>query len=157
MKLRAFGAFFCAILEDRMQIFPLKQIVALVLSVFEIITPVAVSLTTSSGQSLSYEWSEELEFTEEHYTEIEKTPEEDFRILNLSDIQLYDNEIYDESLIEHQTLGLVAKAIEDAEPDLITISGDSFCSTLATLEIIDLIDSYGIPWAPVLGNHDGAK
>jgi hypothetical protein len=106
-----------------------------------------------------YEWSAELEYTDEYYVEIPMEEDEDFKILNLSDIQIYDNELYQESAngIGYDCLALVKKVIEDEQPNLITISGDSFCSTLSTLETIKVIDSFGIPWAPVFGNHDGGN
>lgn len=137
--------------------YPVKQLIALLLSILKIATPFAVDLFTDGGDRLMYEWSPTMEFTDSHYVEIEKTPGEDFRILNLSDIQIYDSEIYSEDGIGPDCLALVTQLIEEQKPDLITISGDSFCSTLATLELIDLIESYDIPWAPVMGNHEGGN
>ena len=137
--------------------FSIKQIIAIVLSVFKIITPFMAQAFTNNGESLMYEWSISMEFTESHYVEIKKTPGEDFKILNLTDIHIYDNDIYHKGGIGKDCLALVSQTIEDQKPDLITVSGDSFCSTLSTLELIKLLDSYEIPWAPILGNHDGGN
>lgn len=85
---------------------------------------------------------------------IEKDPNKDFVILNLSDIQLSDEDAHgffgelDEALID--------KLITDTQPDLITLSGDNVYGWLGWIWLIDLLDSYEIPWAPVFGNHDGA-
>ena len=119
--------------------YPIKQITALLLSLVEILFPFAVDVATNSGESLMYDWSAELEFGEEHYTTLEKTPGEDFKILNLTDIQLYDSELYDEDGMIRESLALVSKLIETEKPDLITLSGDCFCSTLATIELIKLL------------------
>lgn len=47
--------------------------------------------------------------------------------------------------------------VEQHQPDLITISGDIFCtdSTIwSAMQLTELLDSLQIPWAPVFGNHD---
>lgn len=85
---------------------------------------------------------------------IEKDPNKDFVILNLSDIQLSDKDA-------HGNYGELAEAtidklINDTQPDLITLSGDNVYGWLGWIWLIDLMDSYEIPWAPVFGNHDGA-
>ena len=124
---------------------PIKQILALILSFYKILFPFAVDAFTNSGDKLMYEWSADMEFTEEYFIELEKAPDRDFKILNLTDIQVYDDELYHESEngIGHDCLAIVKKVIEDEQPDLITVSGDSFCSTLSTLETIEVIDAFG--------------
>ena len=135
----------------------IKQILALILSLFKIVTPFIVQPFTNSGEVLMYEWSPTTEFTQSHSIEIEKAPDRDFKILNITDVQVYDDEIYCKDGSGEKSLALVSKVIEDHQPDLITVSGDSFCSTLSSLKTIKLLDSYKIPWAPVLGNHDGGN
>ena len=135
--------------------YPLKQIIAIILSIFRIITPFIAHLITDAGEKLQYEWTSDTEFEKCHYIEIKKDPDADFKILNLTDVQIYDNELYTSGGIGCDSFTLVSRLIEDEQPDLITITGDSFCSTLSTLALVDLLDSYEIPWAPVMGNHDG--
>ena len=137
--------------------FTFKQFIAIVLSLFKIITPFIADLFTGGGESLMYEWTSDLEFSECHYIEIKKDPDADFRILNITDVQIYDDQLYMKDGIGCDMYTLVSRVIEDHKPDLITISGDTFCSTLSTLQLIKLIDSYEIPWAPVMGNHDGGN
>ena len=50
----------------------------------------------------------------------------------------------------------LAYLIEHCKPDLITVSGDiAWAGALESYaNFSDLLDSYGIPWAPVFGNHD---
>ena len=47
--------------------------------------PFIAQVFTGSGETIMYEWSEDLEFSSEHYVEIEKNPDRDFKILNLTD------------------------------------------------------------------------
>ena len=49
---------------------------------------------------------------------------------------------------------LITKLVNDKKPDLITLSGDNAWGYISYLEVIEFIDSLGIPWAPVFGNHD---
>ena len=133
-----------------------RQIIALILALFQIATPFVADKITDGGRTLMYDWSESLEFTDEYFTVLEKSPERDYKILNISDVQVYDDQIYTDG-VGDKCLDLVRRVIEAEKPDLITVSGDTFCSTLATLRMIELIDSYGIPWAPIMGNHDGGN
>ena len=53
----------------------------------------------------------------------------------------------------------VEEAIEKAKPDLIVLTGDNVFgetddSGKDWLEFVARMDSYGIPWCPVFGNHD---
>ena len=137
--------------------YKIRQIIALILSVFQIASPFVAEKITDGGRTLMYDWSESLEFTDEYFTVLEKSPERDFKILNLTDIQLDDDYIYVEDGVGMPCFELVRLLIETEKPDLITVSGDSFCSTLATIDLIRIIESYDIPWAPIMGNHDGGN
>ncbi len=104
-------------------------------------------------QSYFEEWSPDTAFTREYCAEIEKDPDRDFVVLNMSDIQLTDAETRgEEGEIVKKTAD---ELVERTRPDLITLSGDNAWDSAAYLWMIRLIDSYGIPWAPVMGNHDG--
>lgn len=112
-----------------------------------------IKYNISSKQAEAYDWSPSDQFDESCYVEIEKTPGKDFVILNLADIQLSSSQIGTE--IADNTFALIDQAIKDQKPDLITLSGDNAIGTEAYLETVKFIDSYGIPWAAVMGNHDG--
>lgn len=80
----------------------------------------------------------------------------DFIVLNLTDIQL-SNEEWEEGhknrkILEHTVKDLV----ERVKPDLITLSGDISWAghDFAYDMLADFLDSFKIPWAPVWGNHD---
>lgn len=88
---------------------------------------------------------------------LQKTPDKDFIILNLTDPQLSGGEWSEghpaRSILEY-TLSVL---IERVKPDLITVSGDISWGRgelHAYRAFADLMQSYGIPWAPVWGNHD---
>lgn len=83
---------------------------------------------------------------------IEKDPAKDFVILNLTDIQLGTGEYLGD--FDH-IRRMVTALVEKTKPDLITVTGDmSYGCNTAVYGICSFIDSFGIPWAPVYGNHD---
>ena len=87
---------------------------------------------------------------------LQKQPSKDFVVLNLTDPQLSDAEWADghghRLILEHTVKELVNRV----NPSLITISGDLAWAghNLSYDSLAKLIDSLGIPWAPVWGNHD---
>lgn len=80
-----------------------------------------------------------------------------FKILVLSDIQ-------DTNTPQKATIALMKAAIEKTEPDFIALTGDNIAGwwngvnkekTKKAVDIVaSTIDSYGIPFALVYGNHD---
>ena len=85
---------------------------------------------------------------------LEKDPGRDFVILNLSDPQL-QNEDWEngKSDVLSETVKVLVGSVH---PDLITVSGDlaqaGHLDSYAKLA--DLLASFGVPWAPIFGNHD---
>ena len=88
-----------------------------------------------------------------------KAPDKDFKILNLTDTQLSNEEWADghkhRAILEYT----VKELVDRVRPDLITISGDlSWAGHDHAYDMLArFIDSFGIPWAPVWGNHDNQK
>ena len=131
----------------------LKLFLAFTLSVSQIFAPVG-ALVSNGGEKAFFEsWSSESEYTASYAQEIEKQPGKDFVILNITDVQLEDYEVYGKN--GELAKNTVDKLVNDVKPDLITMTGDNGWGTMAYLELIKQIDSYGIAWAPVMGNHDG--
>ena len=87
---------------------------------------------------------------------LQKQPDSDFRILNLSDPQLSDQEWAPEHKNQAILRHTMRTLIETEKPDLITVTGDiAWAGQMAAYKAFaDEIDAYGIPWAPVWGNHD---
>lgn len=97
------------------------------------------------------EWNADMDYSEEDYSVVQTGDE--IRILQLTDIH-YDNS----NNRKEDTLKLLKYTIENADADFIAVTGDwcyvAFGKEKKCREIFGLIDSYGIPWAPVFGNHD---
>jgi len=88
-------------------------------------------------------------YSEDEYI-IEIEYKDDFRILQLCDIHLSNK---DNRELQYRFLDLT---IAEANADLIILDGDSFtfADKAVTKELFSFIDSYNVPWAIVLGNHD---
>lgn len=87
---------------------------------------------------------------------LQKDKSNDFTILNLTDFQLNEGEwqaTHKNGEIIHYTLDELYKR---ANPDFVTISGDlSWCGDYAAIECLaGKLDSFGIPYTAVWGNHD---
>ena len=130
-----------------------KLVLSFFLSLFQILTPVAALVVNFGEGAFFTEWSVTDKFTEDYCAEIKKNPGEDFIILNLADVQLKDDLVYEEC--GEKTAEMIDNLVKKTEPDLITLTGDNAWGTIAYIKLIHQIDSYGIPWAPVMGNHDG--
>ncbi|MBR5523727.1 MAG: metallophosphoesterase [Clostridia bacterium] len=87
---------------------------------------------------------------------LQKSPNKDFVILNLSDPQMNDGEWGEghpyRSVLEYTIKELVARH----NPDLITVTGDmAYPGHYHSYEMLaQLLDSFGVPWTIVWGNHD---
>ncbi len=99
------------------------------------------------------DWSPEQVYEEDYAVTVTKDPDKDFVVLNFTDIQLNDTEIYGE--MGKKSDAMIKEIIEKTNPDLITLTGDNAWGVLAYIKCAEYIDSFGIPWAPVMGNHDG--
>ncbi|MBR6806860.1 MAG: metallophosphoesterase [Clostridia bacterium] len=87
---------------------------------------------------------------------VNKDKNKDFTVLNIADPQI-DYELWDGRATSFDTVRFtLGKIIPKVKPDMITMTGDfadEFGRELYDT-IITYIDSFGIPWAPVMGNHD---
>ena len=131
----------------------IKLILSYILCFSQIFVPINAWVDSKGEAAYFTEWTVKSEFTENDYITIEKDSDKDFIILNLADIQLSDGKLYTDE--GDYTFELINHLVQDNDPDLITLSGDNAWDTAAYLETIAFIDSFGIPWAPVMGNHDG--
>lgn len=85
-----------------------------------------------------------------------KDKNKDFLVLNLSDPQMGDNEWAEDHPYKDIIEYTVKELVNRIKPDLITITGDvAWAEHYTSYECLaNLLDSTGIPWAPVWGNHD---
>ncbi len=105
------------------------------------------------GDKFFYKWNKALPFTSEEYCiEVKKKPDKDFVILNFGDIQCHDFEAFSEVGEFYEET--IDKLIKETNPDLITLTGDNAFDAFSYLRLIEFIEKYNIPWAPVMGNAD---
>lgn len=134
-----------------MQIFFGKLV--LVFTALNMIVQPFIGSFIHGGESYYFEkWSKDQTFTRNYAVELEKTPGKDFVILNLTDIQLADSALEDEGKRVKKNIDRMVKM---TKPDLITVTGDNAVTAFSYIQTIKWLDSYGIPWAPLMGNHDG--
>lgn len=132
----------------------LFTVIALILSATQIFLPLAQSVVHGGEESYFEDWSSTQEYTADYAVNLEKASGEDFKILSLTDIQLEKWESYGaRGIVSKRTINYL---VEKVKPDLIIMPGDNGYATSAYLKVIKDIDSFGIPWAPVMGNHDGS-
>lgn len=90
------------------------------------------------------------------FVTVEKDPNKDFVVLNISDTHLSD---YDYRLLTGElALRDIKRLVKEVKPDLITLSGDIVCAASeynSVKKLTETMNSFRIPWAPVFGNHDG--
>ena len=130
----------------------LKNWFSIFLSLSMLIAP-GLGMALRGGEDAFFEdWSPEQAYTADYAVTLNKKPGKDFVVLNLADIQLGDSALGKEGALVRENTDRIVK---ETKPDLITLSGDNAWSTNAYIQMISMIDSYGIPWAPVMGNHDG--
>lgn len=86
----------------------------------------------------------------------QKPADRDFIVLNLSDPQMNGFEWADDHPYAPVLKHTIHRLIEQNKPDLITVTGDmAYPGQLDSYEkFAQLLDSYGIPWTIVWGNHD---
>ena len=97
-----------------------------------------------------------------------KSPDKDFIILNLTDMQMNPPDWDANSPTGQSVVHTISTLIERVKPDLITITGDiadgygeydnddPYTSKYDSVyeNLVSFMDSFKIPWAPISGNHD---
>ena len=130
-----------------------KLVITFIFSACQLLYPFFGMALNGGIDNLYDEWSPEQEYTADYAVELEKSPYRDFVVLNLADVQLSTEEVFGEKGAMSEAL--ITKAIEEVKPDLITLTGDNSWCFMGYIRLAEFIDSFGIPWAPVMGNHDG--
>ncbi len=111
--------------------------------------------SVNTGAPANDVWNETDEFRLEDTVILKKEKDKDFVILNFSDVHFSD---YDyRAWFAFEGEAAMKRLAAETNPDLITVSGDIVCgdSTLYSVKrFTDLMESFGVPWAPMFGNHD---
>ena len=131
-------------------------VIPLIVAVTSVGLGFAIGIIPYNGKKCNDLWRVSDPFSPErdYAATIDMGDKEQFVILNLADIQLHT---MDTKHIK-QSFEMLTELINTTHPDLITLTGDQVSGGYvkgALKKICKFIDSFGIPWAPVLGNHDG--
>ena len=110
-----------------------------------------------TGTVSDYRWSSDEEYKLENTTVLQKEKDRDFKILTLSDIHFSDYGY--RAFLQPFNVLSIKRVVAEAKPDLIIMPGDIVCDDegsdyYSIRRVTDLMESFGIPWAPVFGNHD---
>lgn len=129
-----------------------KLISRILAFVFSVTFPLG-AWQVGGNDSFFYHWDESCVYSSEEYAiEMEKDEDRDFVILNIADIQLLSiNAVLATGKLSGK---MIDNLVAQVKPDLITLSGDNAWGATACKKMVEKIDSYGIPWAPAMGNHD---
>lgn len=87
---------------------------------------------------------------------LQKPADRDFVILNLTDPQLSSTEWETDTMQRILLKNTLRELVNRTKPDLITVCGDiAWAGETYSYECFtSYVDSFGIPWAPIFGNHD---
>lgn len=124
--------------------------------------------TNNSTENKGVEISDMVDFT------VEIEDDRNFVVLQLSDTQIIDaaqkrteNRLSASTMdywatdkIEDRCFKYIRYTVEQSNPDLILVVGDVVYGEFddkgtSTENFIEFMDSFKIPWAPVIGNHEG--
>lgn len=130
-----------------------KRIIAGVsVSLVIIVILILILFCPRTGKLRAEVWAYGDEYDISEVARVEKTKNKDFKILLFTDLQLWakvsDNK---------ETYRIMDELVEKVKPDLIILPGDNVSginTDILTLSLINKMESYDIPWAPVFGNHD---
>lgn len=121
-------------------------------AVLVLLTVVLIVFCPRRGADETYIWAVSDDYSSGNAASLEKTAGEDFTILLFTDIQLWtlvsDN---------RRAFAIMDELVERTDPDLIVLPGDNvsgISTDILTLQLVSKMESYGVPWAPVFGNHD---
>lgn len=121
-------------------------------AVLVLLTVVLIVFCPRRGVDETYIWAVSDDYSSGNAASLEKTAGEDFTILLFTDIQLWtlvsDN---------RRAFAIMDELVERTDPDLIVLPGDNvsgISTDILTLQLVSKMESYGVPWAPVFGNHD---
>lgn len=117
--------------------------------------PCGIILSPRKGTPSQYTYNRLLDFNmnTDGYV-LKKSSDKDFKVLNIADLQMSEMYTNAQNVRNYQ---LVKDLVEQEKPDLLTFTGDNFWlnnAKNATKRFIKNIDSLGVPWAPVFGNHE---
>lgn len=121
----------------------------------------AVAREWQKGVALCDEWSEADKYTSDYAQHIDMGGK-DFKILCLTDIHIRNHGSFAACLGVNYILDGMSRIqlkrfIKRINPDLIIVGGDTVLTAwndISTEKFCKFMGQFGVPWAPVFGNHD---
>jgi hypothetical protein len=118
------------------------------------------ALLAACGLDLSFvgpRWSPDAKYHVGDYPGLIKNDGEDLRILQFTDTHV--NAYYETFEALEKTYAFMTRLINEAKPDLLVLTGDNIGNNIINpvwaQQLVVFLDSFGIPYALVMGNHDG--
>ena len=121
-----------------------------------VIALLAVWMIPVKGEVSNDYWCSTMEYTDDYAVTIEKSPDKDFNILAISDVQL--NDAIDLFGLKGTAYDTITQLVDKQKPDLIVVMGDTVWAKfnkVSVKQFVKFMDDLQIPWAPINGNHDG--
>lgn len=128
-----------------------SSIILILATLINSVIPLIVSNSLTDGYYYD-DWSSEDAYVIDYERVLQKNPDEDFKILVVTDIQLKSKDMFTERFEVEE---LITKLVDSTDPDLIVSVGDNAIGMFSYEWFVSFLDSFDIPWAPVMGNHDG--
>lgn len=134
-----------------------KKILKTIFSIAAVILAVVIIIAgvlffPLMGEKHTEVWAKSDEFDISTIQTVEKNPDKDFRILLITDSQLWMNPKDNKACYEQ-----IKALVEKTQPDMLATVGDNVSgvtSRFLTKEFIKVMDSFELPWTVVFGNHD---
>ena len=121
----------------------------------------SVALKQQKGVAVCDPWSLNDTYTPS-YAETIDAGNDDFKILCLTDIHIRNYGSFGAAfgvnfILDGMSKIQLKKLIKNVNPDLIVVGGDTVLTAwndICTQQFCNFMEKFGIPWAPVFGNHD---
>lgn len=121
----------------------------------------SVALQEQKGVAVCDEWSAEDTYTSDYAQNLE-IGDKDAKILCLTDIHIRNHGTFAAFLginfiLDGMSEIQLKQLIKEVNPDLIVVGGDTVLTAwndIGTQKFCDFMEQFGIPWAPIFGNHD---
>lgn len=117
--------------------------------------PCGIAFSKRTGVPGNYAYNKEADFdvAKDGYV-LTAADGREFKLLNIADLQMSENY----SIFKNNAnYNYIKELVQEQKPDLLTFTGDNvwLSNTKGSIKrFIKNIDSLGVPWAPVFGNHD---
>ena len=129
-----------------------SSIFLIISTLFNSIIPLVVGNDLADDRFYD-KWSPEDAYVIDYDGVLKKDANEDFKILVLADVQADNDDATGANRFASEAL--ITTLVEKSDPDLIVTVGDNAIGGFAYEWFVKFLDSFDIPWAPIMGNHDG--